>query len=391
MSAAVGARRCTGRGEGFVVTGGGTAGHVLPALAIARSLLARGGPGTVVRYVGSRRGMEARLLEGSGLETVLLPGRGIVRRLGLEALGAALALAAACVQALLLLARRRPAAVVTVGGYAGAPCSLAAVALGIPLVVVNLDAVPGAAVRLVARFAAASAVALPGTPLPRAVVTGAPVRDEVLALERGPAGRDRARVALGIPAGTRLVAVTGGSLGARRLNEAARDLAVRLGRRGDVLVYHVAGERDLPALEALGPLGAGSAGYRLVGFERRLPELLVAADVVVCRAGASTIAELCALGAPSVLVPLPGAPGDHQRANAAVLARRGAAVLVEDAEATGERLAGIVATLLDDPERLAAMGRAAADLGRREAAASVAGLVEAVAGGRAAPLVGSLA
>lgn len=374
------------RGDGVVVTGGGTAGHVLPALAIARAL---SDAGLAVRYVGSRRGMEARLLTGTGIEARLLPGRGIVRRLRPEAVTAAVGLAVALAEAVALLARRRPSAVVTVGGYAGAPCSIAAVFLNVPLVVVTLDAVPGAANRLVGRFAAANAVALPGTDLPRAVVTGAPVRQEILAVDRTPEGRARARAALGVPADKRLLVVTGGSLGARRLNEAARDLARRCAGREDLVLYHVAGERDRAALAALGPVG-GALDYRLTGYEPRLPELLAAADLVVCRAGASTVAELCALGVPSVLVPLPGAPGDHQHANAALLAGSGAAIPVEDAEATGERLSDLAVGLLDDRARLEEMARAAAALGRPDAARAVASLCEAVVARRPLGVVGSV-
>lgn len=375
-------------GSGVVVTGGGTAGHVLPALAIARTLAERGRVGGPVRYVGARRGMDGRLAASAGFEAVLLPGRGVVRRVGLEAAAAVLGLADAAVRALVLLARWRPSAVVTVGGYAGAPCSLAAVALQLPLVVVSLDAVPGAANRLVARFAAANAVALPGTALPRAVVTGAPVRAEVLELADRPDRRSLARQALGIPEGKRLVVVAGGSLGARRLNEAARALARAWSARDDLVLYHVAGERDLAGLASAAPVG-GTLDYRLVGYEPRLPELLVAADLAVCRAGASTVAELAVLGVPSVLVPLPGAPGDHQRANAALLSGQGAAVLVEDGEATGEHLAELAGALLADEARRAAMGRAAAGLGRPDAAIAVAELVEAVAHGRPVAAVGS--
>jgi UDP-N-acetylglucosamine--N-acetylmuramyl-(pentapeptide) pyrophosphoryl-undecaprenol N-acetylglucosamine transferase len=357
-----------------VVTGGGTAGHILPALAIARAIQDRGAQ---VCYVGSRRGMEAQLLEGTGIEAHLLPGRGIVRRLSPEAVKAACGLCAALARAVVLLARLRPAAVVTVGGYAGAPASLAAVVLRVPLVVVTLDAVPGATNRLVGRFAAANAVALPGSALPRAVVTGTPVRDEVLALDRSQQGRTWARARLGVADDKLLLAVMGGSLGARRLNEAAWELAWRLAERSDLVIYHVAGERDLAELRARGTL-QGAVDYRLVGYERRLPELLAAADLVVCRAGASTVAELCALGVPSILVPLPNAPDDHQRANAASLAEHNAAILIEDAKATGAYLAEVATGLLADPSRLEAMGRAAAALGRRDGAAEVARLLETV-------------
>ncbi len=378
---------------GIVVTGGGTAGHVLPALSIAHALLDLGYDREDVHFVGARRGMEAELVPAAGFAITLLSGRGIARRLTLDNLTAAAGLVRGFATAARLLARLRPGVVVTVGGFAGVPASLAAVIWRIPVVVVNLDAVPGAANRLVGRFAALSAVAFAGTPLPRAVVTGAPVRPEVLAASRSVAGRLAARAELGLDEHAFVVAVTGGSLGARRLNLAAPALAARLstgvgvgapsaggaGQPGTV-VYHVSGERDHEAARTAGA-GLDSSTYRLVAYERRLPVLLAACDLLVARAGASTVAEVTVLGVPSVLVPLPGAPSDHQRRNAETLARVGAALVVDDAGCDGERLAGIVEDLRSDPARLTAMGEAAASLGRPDAAAAVARLVDALARG----------
>ena len=298
-------------------------------------------------------------------------------------MGAVVGLLAATARAVRLVAERRPAAVVTVGGYAGVPCSLAALVLGVPVVVVNVDAVPGAANRFVGRFARASAVALPGTALPRVVLTGAPVRPEVLEVERSPEGRARARRLLGIDEGRLVVAVTGGSLGARRLNEAALGLARLLAERRDLTIYHVTGERDhemvLAAHARLSARGAAGLDYRVVAYEQRMPELLAASDVVICRAGASTVAELTVIGTPSILVPLPGAPADHQRRNAEVLAAAGAGLLVPDAEATSDRLVTELEALLADPGRLERMERSALALGRRDAAVRVAVLVEEIA------------
>ncbi len=364
-------------GAPVVVTGGGTAGHVLPALAIARALVAGGRRADSVWYVGSQRGMEARLVGAAGFRLTLLPGRGIPRRISAESAAAALSLAGACAAGIALVRRLRPAAVVTVGGYAGLPAALGALLWRVPLVVVNVDAVPGAANRLVAPFAAASAVALAGTPLPRAVVTGAPVREEVLAVDRAPAGRFAARAALGLPQDAPVLAVTGGSLGAGRLNEAVLGLLAAWRGPADLVVYHVAGERNRAAVAAAAP--ATALDYRVVGYEERLPELLAAADVVVCRAGASTVAELGVIGTPAILVPLPGAPGDHQHRNAERLAAAGAAVLLADAAASGTRLAEEVAALLADPVRRAEMEQNARRLGRRDAASAVARLVEEVA------------
>jgi UDP-N-acetylglucosamine:LPS N-acetylglucosamine transferase len=324
--------------------------------------------------------MEAHLVAEAGFALTLLAGRGIERRVSAASAKSALALGGACLAAWRLLARLRPAAVVTVGGYAGLPCALAAIARRVPLVVINVDAVPGAANRLVAPFARVCAVALPGTPLPHAVCTGAPVRAEVLAVERSETGRARARAALGIPAGVSLVAVTGGSLGAGRLNEAALGLAGTWRTRRDLVLYHVAGERNREEVAARAPQGA--LDYRVVGYEPRLPDLLAAADVVVSRAGASTIAELTVIGTPSVLVPLPNAPGDHQRKNAERLASAGAARVLLDADVSAERLAAEVDAIVSDRARQAEMTAAALSLGRPDAAARVAELAEALVQGR---------
>ena len=367
-----------------LVTGGGTAGHVQPALAIGEALVARGHELATILYVGSRRGMEGRLVPEAGFEVALLPGRGIQRRLTPENIGAVVGLLIACALALVIVVRRRPRVVVTVGGYAGLPCAVAAIVLRVPLVVVSCDAVAGASNRLVARFARKCAVAFEGTSLPNQVVTGAPLRSAVLITDRTRQGRETARAVLGVPAGRFLLAVEGGSLGARRLNDAALGLARVWASRDDVTIYHVTGERNFAGIEreavelGLGPQASPETGldYRLVGYERQMPALLAACDFAVCRAGASTVAELAAIGTPSALVPLPGAPNDHQTRNAEALTRVGAATLLPDADCSAERLGEIVESLLCDPQRLAAMGSAAAAAGHRDASEKVAALVE---------------
>ncbi|MGA3214540.1 MAG: UDP-N-acetylglucosamine--N-acetylmuramyl-(pentapeptide) pyrophosphoryl-undecaprenol N-acetylglucosamine transferase [Acidimicrobiales bacterium] len=388
-----------------LLSGGGTAGHVQPALAVGEALVARGHERSSIDYVGSRRGMEGRLVPEAGFQVTLLPGRGIQRRLALENLGAAAGLAAACVLAVAMLIRRRPRVVVTVGGYAGLPCALAAILLRVPLVVVSYDAVPGTANRIVARFARKCAVAFEASSLPNQVVTGAPLRSSVLEADRSPQGRVAARAAIGVPEDRFLLAVAGGSLGARRLNDATVGLARSWASRDDLAIYHVTGERNLALIEAeaasvglgrkdpSGAAGVNASGtgpgtatqtgleYRVVGYEKKMPALLAACDLAVCRAGASTVAELAAIGTPSVLVPLPGAPHDHQTRNAEALTRLGAAVLLKDGDCTAERLSELVASLVGQPSRLAAMGAAAVAAGHRDAADRVAALVESVAEG----------
>lgn len=366
-----------------VLTGGGTGGHVQPALAVAEALVARGHDPSSLQFVGSERGMERHLVPEAGFQVTLLPGRGIQRRLTRANVGAVAGIATACVKAVRLLSRLRPAVVVTVGGYAGFPAALAALLRRAPVVVVSYDAVPGAANRLIGRFARANAVAFPGSGLPRATVTGPPVRARVLAVDRRPEGRALACGELGIDPRRLVVLATGGSLGARRVNEAVVSWCRAWRDRTDVCVYHVAGDRDHAAIRALADAAGLSSGagldYRLTGYERRMPLLLAASDLVVARAGASTVAELIALGIPSILVPLPGSPSDHQTKNAVRLVEAGAALMVEDADCDGPRLAGLVGSLLDDAGRRAAMTESAAALGHRDAADRIAALAESVA------------
>ncbi len=366
------------------MAGGGTAGHVQPALAVARVLAETHGEGSV-ELVGSRRGLEAELLLDAGMPVSLLAGRGIQRRVAPSTvLANAVAvggLAWALVRSFVMILARRPAVVVAVGGYASLAPSIAAVALGVPLVVVNVDVVPGAANRILARLARASAVGWPSTCLPRAVVTGAPVRDPIIAARERPIGRAGARRALGLPEGRFLVAVFGGSLGARRINEAVLGLAGIWRARADRAIYHVVGERDWSRV--VGPDSEADRGellYVQVPYEDRMELLYQAADIAVCRAGAMTVAELAVVGLPAVLVPLPGAPGDHQSANARALEAVRAAVVVSDAQCTPTVLAGILDELAEDRSRLDAMGEAAAALGRPDAARAVAALVEEAAG-----------
>jgi len=375
-------------GERFaLVAGGGTAGHLQPALAIAEALVDAGHARDTIEFVGSERGQDRTALDGRGFPFTLLPGRGIVRSLAprdlATNLGAVVGLAWALVRGVGVVVRSRPRVVVSVGGYASLAASTAAVLLGVPLVLVNVDAVPGAANRLFGRFARASAVGWGDNPLPRAVVTGTPVRPEIAAVRRHPADRRAARRQLGLPEDRATVAVFGGSLGARRINEAAAGLADAWADRADRSLYHVVGRRDWEAGEvatgAPAPgVGAGD-GLRVVRvpYEERMDLLYTAADLVVCRAGAMTVAELAVAGVPSVLVPLPGAPGDHQTANARVLERAGATVVLADADCESENLAVTLDRMLADPVELDAMGRAASSLGRRDAARAGAQLVEA--------------
>jgi undecaprenyldiphospho-muramoylpentapeptide beta-N-acetylglucosaminyltransferase len=365
-----------------LIAGGGTAGHVQPALAIARALVERGHPRGGVELVGSERGIEARLVPEAGFELTLLPGRGLQRKLSLQNIRSLGALVVALWRAWRLVGRRRPAVVVSVGGYASVPCALAAVVRRVPIVVAEQNAQPGAANRLVSRFARACAVSFPDTPLRRAVVTGNPVRPEILAIDRA---RDAvgARAKLDVEPGRRVVLIFGGSLGALRINRAAVDAARRWAGRGDLHIRHIVGARDWDEITAGGPPVPPGAPlrYQAVRYEDDMPTSLAAADLAVCRSGSSTSFELLAAGLPAVLVPSPYVTADHQTANARHLVDAGAAVLVPDAELDGERLVAEADALLADPARLDAMARAARAAARPSAADDIAALVEEQARG----------
>jgi undecaprenyldiphospho-muramoylpentapeptide beta-N-acetylglucosaminyltransferase len=370
-----------------VIAGGGTAGHVVPAIAIGQALVDRGHPRSEIHFVGSKRGIDRRLVPAAGFNLTLLPGRGLARKLTLDNIGSLLGFLAGCVLAFALLVRLRPAVVVSMGGYAAAPCALAAALLRIPLVLSEQNAVPTATHRLVGRFAKASAVPFEGTPLPHPVVTGNPVRPEILAVDPSPAGRAAARRSFGLPddEGTIVLAAFGGSLGARTINEAIVDLVGRWDGP-PLAVRHAIGERDWTWAEANRPTPSPSVvAYQPVPYEDRMPELLAACDLVVARSGGS-VAELAVVGRAGILVPLPIAPYDHQAHNAQQLVKAGAAVMLRDPEVTGDRLAQELHLLLDGgPAKVRSMGQAARRLGRPDAAAAVAEVVEANAKRRTHP------
>lgn len=371
-----------------IVAGGGTAGHVLPGLAVARELVRRGRDASSILFVGAERGIESRLVPEAGFEVELLPGRGIERRLSVQNVVALWGLTTALWRAVRLVHRRRPAVVLALGGFASAACALAALLWRVPLVVAEQNARAGAANRLVARLARACAVPFDETDLPKAVVTGNPVRDEVLAVA---ADRDvlAARSELGLPEDRTVVVVFAGSLGSRRINEAVYGAVGRWAHRDDLAIHHVIGTRDWEDRPAVardldeardGPDGpAVGLVYQPIRYQDRMDLVLGAADLAVCRAGGTTVAELAVVGVPAVLVPLPIATRDHQTANAGPLVRSGAAVLIPDGELDVDRLVAEVEALVGDPSRLAEMAVAARGLGRPDAAGAVADLVESTA------------
>lgn len=367
-----------------VVTGGGTAGHVLPALAIAEALVDAGHAPSEIHYVGAQRGIETRLLPASPFAYTFLDVVGLQRELNRRnvRLNATMVpkLAAASRRARALLRRLRPQVVVSVGGYASLPTVLAARRLGVPIVVVSYDRRPGRASSLTSRLAVASAVAFPDSPLPRAVVTGAPLRRRILAVDRA-RDRDGARRELALPVDRFVVAITGGSQGSSALNAAVAAFVERHHDDTGLAVRQVVGERFLD--EAPAPRdGVDGVLHQVVGYEDRIELLYGAADVLVGRGGASTVAEVAVTGTPAILVPWSGAAEDHQTLNVRWLSDEGAAVLL--AEPDLAELGDLLDELRADPVRLAALGERAGAAGALHRGGAVVDVIEqaAATGGR---------
>jgi undecaprenyldiphospho-muramoylpentapeptide beta-N-acetylglucosaminyltransferase len=358
-----------------VITGGGTAGHVLPALAIAEELEARGHSASSLHFVGAQRGIETRLLPETPYPHTFLDVVGVQRRRLRSNVAFIPKLARAVRAARRLLSQLRPRVVVSVGGYASLPAVLAARRLRIPVVVVSFDRFPGRASALAARFAAASAVAFEGSPLRRATVTGAPVRRAIREVDRS-TGRDTARAALGLPADRFVLAVTGGSQGSGALNGAIVTYAERHDQDGGLAIHHVAGDRFAEALarEVAAPT---DAIHHVVGYESRMDLVYAAADLLVGRGGASTVAEVAVTGTPSILVPWPGAAEDHQTDNVRWLADRGGAVHLPEAELA--ELGRRIDELRGDAEQLSTLAGNARAAGESHRAGLLGALIEGVA------------
>ncbi|MEX2471897.1 MAG: undecaprenyldiphospho-muramoylpentapeptide beta-N-acetylglucosaminyltransferase [Gemmatimonadota bacterium] len=360
-----------------VFSGGGTGGHLYPALAVADELRALH-PEVRALFIGSRRGIEGRILAERGEWHLLLPVQGLDRSRPFRSLLGVAGVVGSIARTLRLFAELRPEAVVVTGGYASAPAGIAAVLTGTPLVLQEPNAVPGLVTKLLSRWAAHVHVAFPEAVdrLPagreRAVVTGNPVRPRS-EIERG-----QARARLGLPEHATVLLVVGGSQGARAVNDALLE-AVRsvasgaLERPAELHVLWATGpahhDRIRGELEAM---GEGAEWVVPVPYIDDMPVALVASDLALARAGATFTAELLVEGLPAVLVPLPSAAEDHQARNAESLAAAGAAVVLPQAEMTPTRLWSAVASLTSDAPRLAVMRRVALGLARPEAAGRIA-------------------
>lgn len=363
--------RYAGRPYALLVAGG-TGGHVYPAVAVADALVARGHAHATLRFVTDRRTVARAALARTRFVCDELPiAHGLDRRARLANVAVVARAAWSTLVALRLMARLRPRVVAAFGAYVSLPVVVAARCWRVPVIVHEQNRTPGLANRVAVRLRARAAVSIDDTPLRGAVLTGNPVRPEIVAVRRSPQTPP-------------LVAFVGASLGAGALNEVALALYDLWRDRSDVAMHHVTGERNARACEAAlarRRRDGDRLEYTIVGYEHEMAALYARATIVVGRAGGS-VAELAVAGVPSVLVPWTGAADDHQRANATAFERAGAAVHLPEAGLSADRLAELLDALLGDPARLTAMSEAARALGRPDAAERVADMMEAAAGGR---------
>jgi UDP-N-acetylglucosamine--N-acetylmuramyl-(pentapeptide) pyrophosphoryl-undecaprenol N-acetylglucosamine transferase len=365
-----------------VLAGGGTGGHVFPMVAVADALRAEADVRVV--YVGTARGIESRVVSGRGDELELLDVLPIKGRGVLGAFRGVLRAAGTLPRARALVSKLAPRAVLAVGGYAAGPLGLAARLAGVPLAVLEPNSVPGLANRWLLPFARRAYVAFPETEkkVKRGIAqrTGVPLRGEFRATPYVPAS-DRLRVL-----------ILGGSQGAQMLNEIVpRALAEALPELGALTIVHQAGkDRDQAVRASYEALGIGDRA-NVLPFLDDVASELERADLVIERSGASSLAELCAVGRASILVPFPFAADDHQRRNAQALASEGAALYVDPSEATPERVAAEVRAIGNDVGRRLAIADAARALGRPDAARSVALDLLSLAGIERSSIAGSTA
>jgi UDP-N-acetylglucosamine--N-acetylmuramyl-(pentapeptide) pyrophosphoryl-undecaprenol N-acetylglucosamine transferase len=348
----------------YLLAGGGTAGHVNPLLAVADFLTAND-PDATVLVLGTQEGLESRLVPARGYELVVIPRIPFPRRLGRQAISFLPRFRAAVAQVTEIIRTRDVDVVVGFGGYVSTPAYLAARRAGKPIAIHEANARPGLANKLGARLTTTVGVAFSGTPLRHAEVVGMPLRREIEQLDRA-AARPEALAYFRLDAGRKTLLVTGGSLGARRLNTTIVESARELTDAG-WQVLHITGEKS----EVSDP---GLDGYTMVAYCDRMDLALAAADFAVARAGAATVSEFSALGIPAVYVPYPVGNGE-QRFNAAGVVSAGGGVLVKDTDFLPGWVRSELLPRLADDARVRAMAQAAASVGVLDGSARMSALV----------------
>jgi UDP-N-acetylglucosamine--N-acetylmuramyl-(pentapeptide) pyrophosphoryl-undecaprenol N-acetylglucosamine transferase len=364
-----------------LIAGGGTGGHVYPGIAVAEELSDARRDATVL-FVGSRRGLEAQAVPEAGFRIRYIWSRGFPRRAWWRWPAAVLANAVGCAQALWIVATERPDVVLGAGGYVSAPVSVAAWLLGRPVIIQEQNSIPGLTNRLLSTIASEVHLSFIEARSyfrrkDHLKVSGNPVRRYILAGDRPTAIRE-----FGLEPGRPTVFIFGGSLGAHRINEAALDAMRRLKGRVDVQFILQTGRQDFERVKAA--VETEELPARVMPFLRRIHMAYAAADLVVCRSGAMTLAEIAACGTPAILIPYPYAAHDHQVVNAGNLVDRGAAAMILDRELSGERLGNEIAHWLSDRQALSRMSSNARTFNRPDAAAKIVRSLEAWSRGRAA-------
>jgi UDP-N-acetylglucosamine--N-acetylmuramyl-(pentapeptide) pyrophosphoryl-undecaprenol N-acetylglucosamine transferase len=353
----------------ILIAGGGTGGHVFPGIAVAEELRVHHA-NVEVLFVGGRNGLEAQAVPEAGFRLRLVATAGFARRRPWMWPWAAVVNLFGFLQAIWVVLTERPRAVLGTGGYVSGPVSVAARLLGVPLLLQEQNSIPGLTNRWLSRIANEVHLSFLEARrwFPRRdhlKVTGNPVRAFILSGER-----EHALHEFRLDARRPTLFVFGGSLGAKRINSAAVDALRRLKGRVDVQAILQTGREDHDNVQAA--VEKDDLPATVLAFVREMHLAYAAADLVVCRAGAMTLAEIAVCGRPSILIPYPYAANDHQRVNAANLADRGAAVLIEDAELNGDRLAKEIAHLLADRQTLSRMSANARLFARPDAAARIA-------------------
>ena len=356
-----------------VLSGGGTAGHINPALALAEVLQQRG---CEVRFAGTPKGVESRLVPQAGLPFKAFEASGFNRNHPTTIFSGVAKIAKSTRAAGAWFNEVKPDVVVGFGGYVSIPVARAAEQLGVPVVVHEQNSVMGMANKYLAKRAAAvcltyehAAEALADKS--RVRVTGNPVRESVFS-----ATREQGRARFGVPEGARMLLVTGGSLGARHLNQAVAALKDELLAYGDLHIVQVTGPKELDAVrEQLALSPEQQARWQLLGYTDHMGDAMAAADIVVSRAGATSLAEISARALPALLVPFPFATEDHQTMNAQACVEAGAAYLVADADVEGPEFARKLRELIEDEDVRARMTAAARAQKTRDAAGLLADAV----------------
>ena len=352
----------TKKAPSIVFAGGGTAGHINPMLAIARAVRDLE-PNAKILMLGTADKMEAELVPAAGFDIEFIPRAAFPRSINRAALAFPAKFFGGLSKTRRILKDVDADVVVGVGGYVCPPAYLSALSAKIPVVIHEANAKPGLANRLGGTFAKFTGVAFPNTPFPRATLVGMPMKDEIAYLNRE-AHRSKARRNLGLDPQKPTVIVTGGSLGAQSLNNAVAACRDHFAE-WDFQILHITGKGKTVLDENGEPLSAPN--YRQIEFSNGMQDVYAAADLLLVRAGAATVSEVAAVGVPAIFVPLPIGNGE-QALNARSLVEASAALLVKDAEVTGEWFAREIPALMAKPEELERMGAAAYELGIRDAA-----------------------